>query len=184
MFTNSQSCFMLMRECCPQLFGAYIHSLDADGECDVGIDRTHCELDDWDGKAKLMQLLTFCSKQFKSEQVKDILCEGAFEEGKLACINGSCSSCGFRQLWSNGLRLHVVGADNELKSEAPFEFESQLQWSRIKSSNKGVGTPGESKEMLQEKRTGNVINFLDEFEREVRANECTPPLKRSSPFDV
>ena len=48
-----------------------------------------------------------------------------------------------------------------------MEFQSKLNWTRI-SSSKGM-KEGEQKELMHEVRTGTVLQFLDEFEREPMA---------------
>lgn len=116
----------------------------------------------------LRKLLDFCGKEFKSDMVKATLCSGALDYGNLDCIHGKCSRCGFRKLWSEGLRPRVIDANGNLRQDAPVEFQSQLTWSRIKSQKQdGNGAPLESKKLLHQQRTGTVVEFLDEFERDV-----------------
>ena len=152
---------------CPQLFDPVVNpsSLDADDAAEG--DEGELEIDNWDGKAGLLKLLEFCGLQSKSDMVKLVLCNGAFDgAGKQACINSECAVCGFGQrIWSKRLRPKVVDAHGNLKEGAPVEFSSQVKWKRIKSSNKT--NPGEAKEPSYEVKTGTVIEFLDEFERDV-----------------
>ena len=105
-----------------------------------------------------------CKLISKSEMVKFTLCDGAFDgAGKQACINGTCSACGFRKLWSEGLRPHVVNSDT-VQPTAPVEFQTEVKWVRISSSKTNV--PGESATSCYEARHGTIVQFLDEFERE------------------
>lgn len=120
----------------------------------------------WEGRAALERLLKFCALKFKSEMVKFALCPGAFDgPGKQLCIDGSCPSCGFSRIWSKGLRPHVVDDNNNVRSTAPVEFETEVKWVRIRSSK--VATPGESSASSYESKRGTIVQFLDEFESDV-----------------
>lgn len=85
--------------------------------------------------------------------------------GKLNCINCKCPACGFKKLWLDGLRKHVVDGDGNVMDSAPIEFQSEVKWMRIRSSKKTE--PGEAKQPNYEPRTGTVVQFLDEFERDI-----------------
>ena len=150
----------------PKLFEPLLEpppSADADA---AGDDDDEAEADSWVGKAALLKLLDFCKLQRKSDMVKAVLCTGAFDgAGRAACINGTCPLCGFATLWSKGLRRHVVDKDGNVLASAPKEFESEVKWMRIRSSK--VGTPGEAKQTNYEAKTGTLVQFLDEFERDV-----------------
>ena len=124
------------------------------------------ELQEWVGKALLLKLMDFCALRSKSDMVKAVLCPAALDgAGKQVCINGECSVCGMAKLWSKGLRDHVVDAYGNVRASAPVEFQSQVTWNRIRSSNKT--NPGEAKQPAYEHRTGTVVQFLDEFERDI-----------------
>lgn len=119
----------------------------------------------WEGKSALRRLLHFCSLNSKSDMVRFMLCNGAFDgAGKDACINGTCSLCGFGTLWSKGLRPHIVDNNGDLKSSLPVEFQTIVKWIRIQSCKHT--TPGEASETRYDERHGTVVQFLDEFERE------------------
>ena len=159
-------CYQETLHSLPKLFESVVtpSSLDADdaGEDDDG----ELEIDEWAGKAGLLKLLEFCALRSKSDMMRKALCDGAYDgAGKQRCINGECSACGFGKLfWSKSLRSHVVDAHGNLKQDAPVEFSSQVKWKRIRSSNKTA--PGEAKQPNYEVKTGTVIEFLDEFERD------------------
>lgn len=136
------------------------------GEQRVVDDEGEREIDSWAGKAKLLELLQLCGLQSKSEQCKSVLCGGAFDGAGLEdCINCKCQKCGFSQLWSKGLRPHVVDQHGNVKSTAPVEFQSSLKCIRIRSSK--TNEPGEAKQPSYQSHTGTVVQFLDEFERDV-----------------
>ena len=140
-------------------------SLDDDDAAED--DEGELEIDGWSGKAGLLALLKFCALQSKSEMVKSVLCDGAFEDSSKheKCINGACPACGFgKRIWSKLLRPEVVDKDGNLKPDAPVEFSSIVKWRRIRSSN--TTSPGEPKQPSYEVKTGTVIEFLDEFERD------------------
>ena len=136
-------------------------SADAD---DTGDGDEESEMATWPGRTGLEKLLQFCSLKSKAEMVKFTLCPEAFEgPGKQECIDGKCS-CGFKNMWSQGMRRHVVDSKGDLLRDAPVEFSSEVKWIRIKSSKTTV--PGEAKQSSYESRRGTVVQFLDEFERE------------------
>jgi len=187
----------------PKLFEAVTHppvqvdaraaaaTVDADGVVDGAADPPPPEAV-WDGAAALGTLLSFCGHEFKSAMVADALCAGALDLASchpaaagddqnpatarvLECLNGKCSSCGFKKMWSQGLRKALVvrrrlvdGTEvDDLKPDAPVEFQSKLTWTRISSSK--AKRDGADKELMHEPRSGTVVQFLDEFEREAMA---------------
>ena len=84
---------------------------------------------------------------------------------KLDCAHGSCNRCGFATIWSLGLRLHIIDNKGDVKPDAPVEFQSKLTWQRCKTSNNK--SPGEAKEALHEDCSGTIVQFLDEFEKDI-----------------
>jgi hypothetical protein len=139
-------------------------SADADDAPDD--DAEESETSGWAGQALLTELLTFCAIPSKSEMVKSCLCSGAFDgAGKKPCISCQCEACGFSKLWSKGLRKNVVDANGNVLQSAPVEFQSEVKWVRIRSSKKTE--PGEAKQPSYEACRGTVVQFLDQFERDV-----------------
>lgn len=140
-----------------------------DSEDNVTDTEVDSQADSFEGMPKLQQLLQFCGLQSKSDMCKFALCSGAFDgAGKLDCINVTCSRCGFDKIWSDpnvGLRRLVVDEDNSIRATAPVEFQSSVKWTRIRSSNKS--NPGESQQPSYESVFGTVVQFLDQFERDV-----------------
>ena len=166
-------------------------TIDADGVVDGAADPPLPEVA-WEGADTLARLLAFCSHEFKSAMVADVLCPGALDLASsqpaaagddtnprtaqvLDCLNGKCPHCGFRKLWSEGLRKLLVVRRrrddgtlvDDLRPDAPVEFQSKLTWTRISSSK--AKAAGEAKELMHEPRSGTVVEFLDEFEREAMA---------------
>ena len=146
----------------------------------------------WAGADALARLLSFCGREFKSGMVADVLCKGVLDLASsqpviagndanpvtakaLDCLNSKCPQCGFKKLWSEGLRPKLVVRRrridgswvDDVRSDAPVEFQSKLTWTRISSSK--AKAAGEQKELMHEPRSGTVVEFLDEFEREAMA---------------
>lgn len=128
-------------------------------------DLEEAEAATWSGRVALEKLLIFGCLVSKSKMVKYMLCDGALDgAGQKACIDGDCPHCGFKKLWSQGLRRHVVDAHQNLRPTAPIQFQSVVKWVRIRSSKQA--TPSEGKNTSYEAKQGTIVQFLDEFERE------------------
>lgn len=141
----------------PKLFEAVTHPPEAvdppvagtandDGEHHEEVDRPP-PAEAWAGANELAALMAFCSLTLKSEMVNDVLCSGVLglassqpaaatapSPKMLDCLNGKCSNCGFKKLWSEGLRRKLVirrqrngKAVDDLREDAPVEFQSQLK---------------------------------------------------------
>lgn len=137
----------------------------ADAEDAPDNDMEANEASTWSGQAELEKLAQFCRLESKSEMMKFVLCDGAMDgEGKQACIDGACEHCGFRRIWSEGLRPHVVDESGNIRSSAPLLFQSVVEWVRIRSSKQA--TPEEGKNTCYESRKGTVVQLLNEFESE------------------
>lgn len=118
----------------------------------------------WAGAPAMRKLVDFCRLDSKSTMVRSFLCEGAFDgTGKEECINGTCRHCGFKKVWSEGLRRHVVAEGNVL-STAPVQFQSIVKWVRIKSAKEKDADQG--KDTQYDSRQGTLVQFLDELEQE------------------
>ena len=166
-------------------------AIDADGVANGVADSPTPEVA-WEGADALARLLAFCALDFKSAMVADVLCPGALDFASsqpaaagddtnprtakvLDCLNGKCSRCGFKKLWSEGLRKKLVVRRrcndgtmvDDLRPDAPVELQSTLSWTRISSSK--AKAAGEAKELMHEPRSGTIVEFLDEFEREAMA---------------
>ena len=64
--------------------------------------------------ADYLKLFGYISEDRRIERVKSVLCEDAFPEMKMDCINGKCEECGFKKLWSQGLRQKLVDDGGDL----------------------------------------------------------------------
>ena len=129
-------------------------AVDSEGVVDGAADPPAAEVV-WDGADALARLLLFCAHELKSAMVTDVLCAGALELASshpatagddthpatarvLDCLNGKCTRCGFKKLWSQGLREKLVVrrrcADgtmvDDVSPDAPIEFTSKLTWTR------------------------------------------------------
>lgn len=91
---------LLEEELCEPCFA------DAD---DADEDEYALDIVQWPGRAALKKLVDFCSISSKTEMVEATLCSGAFDgAGRRACLEGDCRTCGFKKLWSEGLRKQVT----------------------------------------------------------------------------
>lgn len=102
------------------------------------------------------------------DKVKLLLCTNAFHSEKRDCIEGVCDSCGFKRIWSSGLREKLVDKEGNLKSGIHPVWLKEVQWWRYKTSapsnSVAVDDTNADKETLKQHRKGSIIEFLDEFE--------------------
>jgi hypothetical protein len=57
---------------------------------------------------KFKALLDFVDTPRRIDKVEACLCEKKMSGDRLKCINGQCDKCGFKQLWSEGLRRCIA----------------------------------------------------------------------------
>lgn len=132
-----------MRTLAQLLEEALCEPATADGD-DAVDDECEAEATSWEGHEKLKKLVDFCKIESKSEMVKSLLCKGAMEgAGKQVCIDGVCTFCGFKKLWSEGLRKLVVDESGDVLGSAPAEFQSELEWVRSRNSSSSLMNEGE-----------------------------------------
>jgi hypothetical protein len=108
------------------------------------------------------------------------VCGGCVAEAAEACVNNTCSSCGFGALWSSpddGLRVHIVDSDGHMRADAAPEWSMQIKWDTYTSTSSespaapwdGDGdadpTPSADKEPMRQQRTATLVDFFDEFEQ-------------------
>lgn len=108
--------------------------------------------------SELLQGCCSCLQSLCLLQARDLLCDGAFDEGRMRCVDpGGCEadgkcckdSCGFKGLWSKGLREKLVGPDGELKPGVNPVWLQHIEWERYKTEKK----EGE-KQRLRNNRSG------------------------------
>ena len=129
-------------------------------------------------------MIKFFSTDRHIDKVQSILCQNAFKDMKMSCIRGDCARCGFKKVWSQGLRrklVDVMGNVGQLKPGVHPVWLKRIRWWRFKTSkcspsdavdegSQSAGVlsavqPKESqKETHREPREGSIIDFLDEFE--------------------
>mmetsp|Transcript_38778 Transcript_38778/g.95860 ORF Transcript_38778/g.95860 Transcript_38778/m.95860 type:complete len:983 (+) Transcript_38778:493-3441(+) len=130
--------------------------------------------------SKVSSLLEFCRLKSKREQADYLVCGGCVAEAAEACVNNTCSSCGFGALWSSpddGLRVHIVDSDGHMRADAAPEWSTQIKWDTYTSTSSespaapwdGDGdadpTPSGDKEPMRQQRTATLVDFFDEFEQ-------------------
>ena len=98
------------------------------------------------------------------------MCPGSFDKGKMGCIDPSgcrecdrCNQCGFRQIWSAGLRQRLVDDQGELKPGINPIWLQTIKWDRFKTEKPAEGS-SDQKETLRSDRQGTIIDFFDDFE--------------------
>ena len=100
------------------------------------------------------------------------MCDSSFDNGKMGCIDPSgcskeerCTSskCGFKQIWSCGLRQELLDSEGNLKPGVSPAWLKTIKWERFKTEKPPPGSD-DQKETLRSDRHGTVIDFFDEFE--------------------
>lgn len=118
----------------------------------------------------LLELVKFCCLESKSEIADALVCGGFLTNNsstKKECITGSCSNCGFKRLWSQGLRPKLVDSDanGAIRDGVSPVWSQQVRWETLKSSGSAPDSAfSDEKETLRAQRVGTVIQFLDAFE--------------------
>ena len=99
--------------------------------------------DDNDGTPRIptshARLCSIAAETSKSTLVAAMLCDGAISEGKCACVDGGCDQCGFKQLWSLGLRPRIVddtvipptSRGGKPHTESSLKPDASTKWGRM-----------------------------------------------------
>jgi hypothetical protein len=89
-------------------------------------------------------------------QGRHLLCPGSFDAGRMGCVDpGGCDSdhkcnkCGFKRLWSPGLRKKLVSSAGDLLPSVNPVWLQEVQWERYKTE-KAAG----EKQTLRNDRSG------------------------------
>ena len=139
--------------------------------------------------ADYIRLIKFFETDRRILKVQQVVCENAFEDMKMDCIRGNCTRCGFKKIWSQGLRrklVDVMGNVGKLKPGVHPVWLKRLRWWRFKTAKASpsdavcdasntAGAPMLSilqpaggqqadKQTHRQAREGSIIDFLDEFE--------------------
>jgi hypothetical protein len=114
----------------------------------------------------LESLIKFCSLEKKAAMVNEMVCGGCLESAKPKCISGECSACGFKKIWRS-VRKNLVDGQGKLMNNVAPAWQSTVRWETLKSATKepSNGSNEDENETLRARRSGTVIEFLDEFER-------------------
>jgi hypothetical protein len=118
----------------------------------------------------------------KKEHMDILLCPSSQRTAQ--CINGSCKHCGFKKLWSEGLRPTIVDEDGDLK-QGYVRWMRVFKWFRYEMIDKETGkTTGEAEDpacdedgewhLVKPKKVtrvldrvekqGSIVDFLDDWE--------------------
>ena len=116
----------------------------------------------------VMRLLHFIHiERCVDKVVKECLCPDAFENQNEDCINCQCDACGFKKIWSEGLRKQLLREDGQLKMGVNPVWLKEVTWSRyktVKETASSAANEDADKEEMKQQRRGTLIAFLDEFE--------------------
>ena len=117
---------------------------------------------DADAKAlrdEIQKLHDFCSLPHSSQMADAMVCAPCIEDADAKCLRGECG-CGFKALWTKGLRKRLVYANGTLKPGISRVWLTKMQWDRIKSGGDGSSSEDE----LRQQCEGTLIECLDAFE--------------------
>ena len=90
------------------------------------------------------KLVTLGECKHKKEHMDILLCPSSQRTAQ--CINGSCKHCGFKKLWSEGLRPTIVDEDGDLK-QGYVRWMRVFRWFRYEMIDKETGkTTGEAED--------------------------------------
>lgn len=125
----------------------------------------------------LAQLIRVCALTSKREFVNEFICGKSIEDAASKCYHGKCAECGFKKVWSKGIRPELVGPDNKPKMGIDPLWLTVVKWWRYKSAKPGGGQGigdgveaaqgSKEKELLRQRCEGTLIDLLDEFEDQV-----------------
>ena len=88
------------------------------------------------------------------------VCGKDLPSANLDCIRGKCSKCGFKRLWSKGLRPKLVDPFHKLRPGVSRVWLTKMQWDRVKSGGDGSS----SEDDLRQRCEGTLIELLDATE--------------------
>ena len=123
---------------------------------------------------KYQKLHKLTQMKRRIEKVESWLCLQAFERGAMGCIDpAGCKNidsedyapcakpeCGFKHLWSEGLRKETIDKDGNLMPDAHPIWLREVSWSRYKTA-----TDTDGKKTLRSEVKGSIVEFFDDFER-------------------
>jgi hypothetical protein len=115
----------------------------------------------------LQQFVDFAMLSRKSEIGHALVCSRFLgDDTSTACLAGSCLRCGFKRLWSRGLRSRILKknaeGEEELINGVDPLWGHQLTWDTLKPG--GDEPHGSTGDDLRFSVTGTVTAFLDCFE--------------------
>jgi len=104
------------------------------------------------------------------------------EGANFECINGNeCSKCGFRQLWSGGVRNSLLKQNDELRVntilDGPEWKESKIRWRHYtqqvanaisqnddETNEYSPSDGNNARNLVVETASGNLVEFIDKYE--------------------
>ena len=131
---------------------------------------------------QLQKLVHIAGLRSKQDIVNEFVCGRSIGTAKYECVLGSCAQCGFRNLWSKGLRASIVDDQGNLCAGVDKAWLTKIKYERLRSSSKppsnaisgepstaaGTGQVAD-KELMRQRCESTIIEVLDEFEAKVMA---------------
>lgn len=115
----------------------------------------------------LLALIEFCKLESKTKMTEKLVCHSCnIMEADMDCVQGKCAACGFKKLWSKGLKPKLVDNNQKLHDGVSPVWEQQVRWETLRSSGSTPSDSGhsEEREALRELKNGTLIDLLDNFE--------------------
>lgn len=124
---------------------------------------------------QLRALVRLCAHTSKSSLIDALVCSEDIRKARAPCVDGSCTSCGFRSKWSQGYRRRLFGENGELCEAVSPIWTQRIRWQRLRAGNKNrededsAERPADENEeqTLKETVEGTAIKLLDDFEERV-----------------
>ena len=130
---------------------------------------------------QLQKLVRIAGLKSKQEIVNEFVCGSSIATARHDCVAGTCTQCGFRKMWSQGLRKSLIDSSGNLKPGIDKVWLTNIKYERLSSSKKPPAnningeqsTPGTNqspeKELMRQRCEGTIIELIDEFETKVMA---------------
>lgn len=149
----------------PPLLEPLLTHLDSNEDEDIFVSRAECEEGHRGSDAQLSALIEFCSLDSKTQMVQRLVCGGQIMDAGMTCVQGKCANCGFKKMWSQGLRTQLVGRDNKLFDGVSSIWEHEVRWETLQSSGSTPSSgSSDDAESLRARKEGTIIDLLDAFE--------------------
>ena len=134
--------------------------LEPQGTEEAGDDDAHADAEAAEFHRELKALIDFCLLTLMSAVGNEMVCAPCLQDADAKCLRGECNNCGFRRLWTKGIRPKLVFTNGKLKPGVSRVWTTKMMWDRVKSGGDG----GTSEDDLRQRCEGTLIELLDQFE--------------------